>query len=119
MPTALQWKAMGDMVAQGRAALPPGALRAVRIAGVAGIVLATAEETRLRRFVPPAVAVGLGALLPLGYSLTIAAGAAVAAVCTRLWRLRPEIAGVVAAGLIAGDSVVGIAIALLKSFGKL
>jgi uncharacterized oligopeptide transporter (OPT) family protein len=119
MPTVLQWKAMGEMVAQGRAALPAGALRAVLIAGAIGIALATAEETRLRRFVPPAVAVGLGALLPLDYSLTIAFGAAVAAACSRFWRLRPEIAGVTAGGLIAGDSVVGIGVALLKSFGKL
>ena len=119
MPTALQWRAMGDMVAQGRAALPPGALRAVLIAGAVGIALATAEETRLRRFVPPAVAVGLGALLPLEYSLTIACGAGVATVWTRFWRLRPDIAGVTAAGLVAGDSVVGIAVALLRSFGKL
>jgi uncharacterized oligopeptide transporter (OPT) family protein len=57
--------------------------------------------------------------LPLEYSLTIACGAGIATLCTRLWRLRPEIAGVTAAGLIAGDSVIGIAIALLRSFGKL
>src|SRR6266849_4569569 len=62
MPTALQWKAMGEVVAQGLTALPPGALQAVIVSGSAGVALAVAEETRAGRFVPPAVAVGIGAL---------------------------------------------------------
>ncbi len=119
MPTALQWKAMGEVVAQGLAALPPGALRAVVVAGAVGIVLAMAEETRVRRFFPPAVAVGLGALLPFEYSLTISCGAALVAVGGRFWRLRPDAAGVAGAGLIAGDALVGISVALLRSFGLL
>jgi len=120
MPTALQWKAMGEVAAQGVAALPPGALRAVVIALVAGIVLALAEETRIRRFVPPALAVGIGALVPFDYSLTIAFGAALVAVGGRYWpRLRSDAAAVTGAGLIAGDSLVGVSVALLKSFGLL
>lgn len=120
MPTALQWKAMGEVVAQGLSALPPGALRAVLIAGVAGIVLAAVEESPFKRFVPPAVAVGIGALIPLEYSLTILCGAAVVAASSRLRRpWRPETVAAVGAGLIAGDSLVGVAIALLRSFGLL
>jgi len=120
MPTALQWKVMGEVVAQGLAALPPGALRAVVAAAAVGIVLATAEESRARRLVPPAVAVGIGALVPFDYSLTIACGAAVVVVGGRFWPwLRTAAAGVAAAGLIAGDSLVGVAVALLRSFGAL
>jgi putative OPT family oligopeptide transporter len=120
MPTALQWKVMGEVVAQGFTALPPGALRAVVAATAIGIVLGTAEETGARRFVPPAVAVGIGALVPFDYSLTIACGAAVVAVGGRFWpRLRSAAAGVAAAGMIAGDSLVGVAVALLRSFGVL
>jgi putative OPT family oligopeptide transporter len=119
MPTALQWKAMGEVVAKGLAALPPGALHAVVVAGAVGIVLAIAEESRVRRFVPPAVAVGLGVLLPLEYSLTISCGAALVAAGGRFWRWRPDAAGVAGAGLIAGDALVGIAVALLRSFGLL
>jgi putative OPT family oligopeptide transporter len=120
MPTALQWKVMGEVVAQGLAALPPGALRAVVAALAIGIVLAVAEETRIRRFALPAVAVGIGALVPFEYSLTIACGAALIAVGGHFWpRLRSESAGVAGAGLIAGDSLVGVAVALLRSFGLL
>jgi len=120
MPTALQWKVMGEVVAQGLAALPPGALRAVAAATVVGIVLAALEERGARRFVPPAFAVGIGALVPFDYSLTIACGAAVVVVGGRFWPwLRSAGAGVAAAGLIAGDSLVGVAVALLRSFGAL
>jgi uncharacterized oligopeptide transporter (OPT) family protein len=120
MPTALQWKVMGEVVAQGFAAFPAGALRAVIAAGAAGIVLGAVEETGARRFVPPAVAVGIGALVPFDYSLTIVCGAAVVAVGGRFWPwLRSPAAGVGAAGLIAGDSLVGVGVALLRSFGVL
>src|SRR5712692_1747856 len=120
MPTALQWKAMGEVVAQGFSALPPGALKAAVVAGAAGVVLAIAEGTRAGRFVPPAVAVGIGALVPLEYSLTIACGAALLAVGGHFWpRLRSELAGVAGAGLIAGESLISVAVALLRSFGLL
>jgi uncharacterized oligopeptide transporter (OPT) family protein len=120
MPTALQWKAMGEVVAQGLVALPPGALRAVVLAGIAGIVLAVVEESPIKRFAPPAVAVGIGALLPFEYSLTIFCGAVLIPASARLGaKLRPEAAGAASAGLIAGDSVVGIVVALLRSFGLL
>lgn len=120
MPTALQWKAMGEVVAQGLSALPPGSLRAVVLAGIAGIVLAVAEESPVKRFAPPAVAVGIGALLPFDYSLTISCGAALVAVGGRFWRpLRPDAAAVAGAGLIAGDSLIGVVVALLRSLGLL
>jgi len=120
MPAALQWKVMGEVVAQGVAALPPGALRAVVVAVVAGILLAVGEESRVRRFVPPAVAVGIGALVPFDYSLSISCGAALVGLGARFWpRLRSVTTGVVGAGLIAGDSLVGVAVALLRSFGVL
>ncbi|HYV65241.1 MAG TPA: OPT/YSL family transporter, partial [Myxococcales bacterium] len=120
VPTALQWKAMGEVVAQGLAALPAGALRAAVVAGLSGIVLAVIEESPLKRFAPPALAVGIGALLPFDYSLTMFCGAAVVAVSTRLGLgPRPAIAAAAAAGLVAGDSVIGIFVALLRSFGLL
>jgi uncharacterized oligopeptide transporter (OPT) family protein len=120
MPTVLQWKAMGEVVAQGFSALPPGALQAALVAGGVGVVLALLEGTRAGRFLPPALAVGLGALVPVDYSLTIACGAALLAAAGRVWpRLHSEFAGVTGAGLIAGDSVVGVAVALLRSFGWL
>ena len=59
-------------------------------------------------------------MVPFEYSLTISCGAALVAVGGRFrpW-LRPDAAGVAGAGLIAGDSLVSIAVALLRSFGLL
>jgi putative OPT family oligopeptide transporter len=120
VPTGVQWKAMGEVVAQGLGALPPGALPAVVAATAAGILLAALGTTRARSYVPSAVAVGIGVLVPVDYSLAIVCGSVVLTLGTRFvapsWRDMGPVAG---AGLIAGDSLIGIAAALLTSFGLL
>jgi uncharacterized oligopeptide transporter (OPT) family protein len=104
-PTGVQWKTMGEVVAQGLSALPPGALPAVAAAFVVGIVLAALGRVR---WLPSAMAMGIGVLVPVDYAMAFVAGAL-------LVRRRSD-APVLGAGLIAGDSLVGIAVALLMSF---
>jgi uncharacterized oligopeptide transporter (OPT) family protein len=115
VPTGVQWKAMGEVVAGGIAALPRGAPFAAGIAGLIGLALAALGSTRLAPWVPSAFAVGIGVLVPIDYSLTIVAGA----ILSRAVRPLRDRADVVGAGLIAGESVIGVLAALLTSFGLL
>ncbi len=110
-PTGVQWKAMAEVVARGLSALPPGALPAVIAGGLLGIVLAAAASTRAAPRLPSAMAMGIGVLVPVDYALAIVCGALLV---TLVRRLR-EPASSVGAGLIAGDSVVGLLVALLTS----
>src|SRR5262249_56514177 len=45
-PTGVQWRAMGEVVAQGLSALPPGALPAVAVAFSLGVALAALGRVR-------------------------------------------------------------------------
>lgn len=119
-PTGVQWKTMAEVLARGFGALPPGALPAVVVAGAFGIVLAALGSTKAGRVLPSAVAMGIGVLVPVDYSLAIVFGSLVLVVATRLrpstWRDAGPAAG---PGLIAGHSLVGVVVALLTSLGLL
>jgi uncharacterized oligopeptide transporter (OPT) family protein len=114
-PTGIQWKAMGEVMAGGLAALPPGALPAVSAAAALGLVLAALGATRAGFFLPSAMAMGIGVLVPVDYSLAILLGAVLVRAVPRLHATGP----VAGAGLIAGDSLVGVVVALLTSLGLL
>jgi uncharacterized oligopeptide transporter (OPT) family protein len=120
VPTAIQWKAMAEVVAHGVGSLPPGAIPAVVVSAALGVLLAALAGAKGRRYVPSAMAMGIGALVPFDYSLAIAGGAAVLALAARFrpesWPQRSAVAG---AGLIAGESLVGLAVALLSSLALL
>jgi uncharacterized oligopeptide transporter (OPT) family protein len=120
VPAAIQWKAMGEVVGHGFGNLPPGAASAVSVSAALGVLLAALAGAKGRRYLPSAMAMGVGALVPFDYSLAIAAGAALLGIGTRL---RPEFwshrRSVVGAGLVAGESLVGLAAALLTTLGVL
>lgn len=115
-PAVATWKAVAEVLSEGLSAMPAGAPAAMAIAAVAGIALALFEarlpESR-RRFVPSGSAMGLGFVIPAWNSLSLFAGALLAALLT--WAY-PEIAKkrlvVIAAGLIVGESLTGVGAAL-------
>jgi hypothetical protein len=96
---------MGEVVAQGLSALPPGALPAVVVAFSLGVALAALGRVR---WLPSAMAMGIGVLVPVDYAMAFVLGA--------LLVRRRSNGPVLGAGLIAGDSLVGIAVALMLSF---
>src|SRR5205814_5756571 len=52
VPTALQWKAMGEIVARGPSALPKGAAVAAAAAGAVGVFISALGALPFRRYVP-------------------------------------------------------------------
>jgi uncharacterized oligopeptide transporter (OPT) family protein len=119
MPSALQWNAVAQIVARGTAALPPGALGAVLAAAVAGAMLALLESTPVRRWIPSPFALGVGVLVPVHVAAAIACGGLVAFAASRWRPIASERVSVAAAGLIAGESFVGMIATLLLSLGML
>ena len=120
VPTGVQWKAMGEVAAQGLGALPRGTLPAVVAATAVGIVLAALGGTRAGRVLPSAFAVGVGMLVPFDFTVAIVCGAVLLSIAGRLrpesWSERGAAAG---GGLIAGESLVGLLAALLTTLGVL
>lgn len=114
-PAVATWKAVAETLADGFGAVPADARLAMIVAGVAGTALGIAE-VRIgeaeRRWLPSPVALGLAFVIPASISLVMFVGAALAALAAR--RI-PEVARrfsvTIAAGLVAGESIAGVAAA--------
>lgn len=117
-PAVAQWKAVAEVFSQGFDQMPPGSTWAMIIAGGAGIVLAVLEKTLpqgMRKWVPSPGALGLAAIIPAYISVAMFLGALIAFLLQRWvksWAARFVIP--IAAGVIAGESLTGVGIAIQK-----
>ncbi len=120
-PAAFMTAGVAEVLSTGLGGLPPSARSAVLWAALAGAVLTLAEHLlpeRARRWVPSPMGLGLAFLLPASTALSFFLGGVAAAA---FQRARPEASEryllPVASGLIAGESLVGVAAAVLRSPG--
>lgn len=117
-PAVAAWKAVAELFMQGFAALPPKAVPAMAIGGVTGIVLAVLEKTlpaRVRRWVPSPASLGLAFVIPAYNALSMFIGGTLGSLLGRWfpsWSERFLI--VLASGLIAGESLTGVVLAIEK-----
>ncbi|WP_370153731.1 OPT family oligopeptide transporter [Ferrovibrio sp.] len=114
-PAVATWKAVAEVLAGGLGAIPPGALPAMLAAAMAGIALALAERLlpeRYARRVPSAPAIGLAFVIPAWNALSMCLGAVIAAIVARVAPRFGETSTLpLAAGLVAGESLIGVATA--------
>jgi OPT family oligopeptide transporter len=119
-PAVLSWKATADAVQGGLSALPPHAATAALVAGVLGVVLTLLARTKLERWLPSPIAIGIGFLTPVSLSVAVLVGA-VALVW--LTATRPvwteENISSLAGGAIAGESLFAVLLAALIATGVL
>jgi uncharacterized oligopeptide transporter (OPT) family protein len=105
------WKAVAEVMAEGLDALPPASGPAVAVAGLVGVGLGVLERllpARRARWVPSASSIGFAFILPAHYAVSLFLGAVIAEIVglfRRDWRKKYVI--VVAAGLVAGESLAG------------
>ncbi|HWL17058.1 MAG TPA: OPT/YSL family transporter, partial [Opitutus sp.] len=116
-PSCVVWAGVSKAFADGVGALPPSARTAIVVGLALGIALALLEKfapRRLRPLLPSPSGLGIAMVIPGSNCIAMFLGAAVA---EWLRRRRPALAEKtvvpVASGLIAGESLMGILIALL------
>ena len=120
-PAVATWKAVAEVFQQGISAMPTMALEAMAIAGVAACLLALAEKlapAQLRPWIPSPVSVGLAFTVQAYTVLSFLIGAGLMAIGQRYapsWTSRFGI--VICAGIIAGESIIGVGDAFMKMFG--
>ena len=111
-PAVATWKAVAEGLAHGLSSLPPSAVMAIAIAAPIGFALALAEfllPEHKAKLVPSAPAIGLAFVIPAWNSISLFLGAVIAAVLLKGWpRLAERYTLPVAAGLVAGESLMGI-----------
>jgi uncharacterized oligopeptide transporter (OPT) family protein len=120
-PSAQVWAGVSRVLAAGVGALHPSARVAIAAGaaiGAALVLLERALPARARAFVPSASGLGLAMVIPGTSSIAIFAGASLA---EAVRRARPALAErtvlPVASGLIAGESLMGIVVAIVLALG--
>lgn len=120
-PAVATWKAVAEVFQQGLSAMPTMALEAMAIGAVVGIALTLAEKLSpkaVSRWIPSPVSLGLGFTIQ-GY--TVLAFLIGALIVEAFRRYKPEATAkyaiVICAGIIAGESLIGVGDAFVKMFG--
>lgn len=119
-PAARVWASVSAVVTQGLAAIPPSAWWATALAAALALLLGLLERHRpawSSRFLPSATGLGLAFVLPASSALSFFVGGLCAVLVARR---RPQAlashAVPIAAGLIAGESLMGVASAMLAGW---
>ncbi len=117
-PAVATWKVVAETLSLGLGSIPQSALWAVAIAGVIGIVSSVVEHRYGAHWLPSMPAFGLAMVIPASLSMTIFFGSLIAKAVER-WRptLAQRFLLAAASGLIAGESLAGVARAFFGIFG--
>jgi len=117
-PISQRFAGFARILSQGLSALPRGAVTALLVGVVVGVILTLLESTRNKKWVPSPTGIGIGMLVPGSAIITMFLGGAVA----ELWRKvtpRSYDANVtpVASGFIAGEAIIAVLIPILVAIG--
>jgi uncharacterized oligopeptide transporter (OPT) family protein len=117
------WYGVAKLMSNGLASLDPTAQMGLLVGGLAGIVLVLLGRflpEKLQPFVPSPTGLGLAFVIPGFNSISMFIGSLIALL---LSKYKPAIADTytipVASGIVAGESLMGVAIALLSATGIL
>jgi uncharacterized oligopeptide transporter (OPT) family protein len=120
-PAVAQWYGVAKLMSEGFEQLGiqfPGAAQAMVIAGTVGIMLSVLEKTlpkHLAPWVPSGAGIGIAFCITGYYAVSMFAGAVIALVWSRKHPTSHQrFCLVLAAGLIAGESLMGVIVAITK-----
>lgn len=113
-PAVMVWAGVSKVLALGPAGLPGGAPEAMLAAAALGVALTVIEALfpERSRALPSPAALGIAMVLPAATTLTMVLGAGLGVIARRRWP--EETLTPVASGLIAGESVTGVVMALTR-----
>jgi len=122
-PSAKVWAGVAELLAKGIEALPSGALVAIAVGAALGIALTLLEEyapQSWRPWLPSTTGLGIAGVIPAFNAIAMFAGALLAWLYARARPSDAEAFTVpVSSGLIAGESLMGVAIILGLEIWKL
>ncbi|MFZ5445859.1 MAG: OPT/YSL family transporter [Myxococcota bacterium] len=114
-PAVMVWAGVSKVLATGLGGLPGGAREAMLVAAALGAALVLLEARlgpERSRWLPSASALGIAMVLPAATSLTMFTGAMLGVLARR--RFSQDTLTPIASGLIAGESVTGVVLALSR-----
>ncbi len=118
-PAAQVWASVAKLLGNGLSSLHPTAQKGLLLGLLVGAILAILENVtsdRWKSFVPSATGVGIAFVIPFFNSLSMFFGALLALFAEHFFeRWSKEYLITIAAGLIAGESLMGVFVALLQT----
>lgn len=116
-PISRKWAGFAEILSRGFSALPPGALAALVIATLVGIVLAILESRDIE-WVPSPTGMGIAMLVPASVIIMMFVGSLV----DQIWggadrESRDRYIVPVASGFIAGEAIIAVVVPLLVVVG--
>lgn len=122
-PSCLVWAGVSQAFADGIEALDPLARKGILIGAVLGVALALLEKfapKRAKAFVPSPSGLGIAMVVPGSNGIAMFLGGALAELVRRNWRKVADMfVTPVASGFIAGESLMGVAVAIMKASGTI
>ena len=115
-PAALTWRAVAELLSKGVGALHPSARWGIVIGGSLGIILPLLERAfpRWKKFIPSPTGLGLAFTINGFNVIMMFIGSLSALLISRRWpKPAKEFIVPISSGIIAGESLMGVAIALL------
>ncbi|MBC7543335.1 MAG: OPT/YSL family transporter, partial [Candidatus Sericytochromatia bacterium] len=119
-PSAQVWAGVAKLLSQGAGSLPPSAITALYFAMALGLVLTLLEKAfpKHKTWIPSPTGLGIALVVPFFNSFSMFAGALIAWILTQKSPVLAEKYVItVSSGLIAGESILGIVIAILTVQG--
>ncbi len=118
-PATNMWKAVAELLTKGVDQLPQTALYGIIIGGAIGIILPILDRLlppNVKRFMPSAMGLGLGWIVPFANSFSFAIGAVIAWAWEKGHKRSAEDYNVpIASGFVAGESLMSAAIAMFQT----
>jgi uncharacterized oligopeptide transporter (OPT) family protein len=113
-PISQRFVGFAMILSKGVSALPTGAIAALIIGSLIGIVLTVLEETKFKKWVPSPTGIGIGMLVPGSAIVTMFVGGSLA----EIWRAFAKAnyerhVTPLASGFIAGEAIVAVIIPIL------
>ena len=119
-PAAVTWTAVARVMSGGLDHVSDGVKLLIAVGALSGIVLVVLERMlpKYKRYIPSAIGFGLAFTLPASNCISMFIGALIVLVLeTSKPRVAESYVVPVASGVLAGESLIGVIIALLTTFG--
>jgi len=117
-PISQRFAGFARVLSEGLSALPPGAVQALLVGTVIGIVLTVLEGTRHKKWVPSPTGIGIGMLVPGSAIVSMFVGGALAEVWRMLAKTNYERhVTPLASGFIVGEAIIAVVIPILVATG--
>src|SRR5262249_48733534 len=114
-PISRKWASFAEVLSRGFEALPDGALVALIVGAVLGVLLSVLEsQVKDKTWIPSPTGFGIGMLVPAAVIVTMVIGALVGLVWTRASPRTSTLYQIpLASGLIGGEALVAVIVPLL------